>query len=59
LFSTYSRYRESLSQLFEFNVREGKTRGETIMRVCTITQWVVAGIGVLIFAIGFLIGLFR
>jgi hypothetical protein len=29
------------------------------MRVCTITQWVVAGIGIFIFALGFLIGLFK
>jgi methyl-accepting chemotaxis protein len=59
LIPAYTQYRDSLTQLFEFNVREGQHRGETIMRVCTITQWVVAGIGVLIFAIGFLIGLFR
>jgi glycosyltransferase involved in cell wall biosynthesis len=59
LFPIYRDYRDSLNQLFEFDVRQGRARGETIMRVCTITQWMVAGIGVLIFAIGFLIGLFR
>jgi glycosyltransferase involved in cell wall biosynthesis len=59
LFPAYAQYRESLNQLFEFNVRQGKNRGEAIMRVCTITQWVVAGIGVFIFAIGFLVGLFK
>jgi phage FluMu gp28-like protein len=59
LFPVYRDYRDSLNQLFEFNVRQGRTRGETIMRVCTITQWVVAGIGVFIFAIGFLVGLFK
>jgi len=59
LFPAYRQYRDSLSQLFEFNVRQGRTRGETIMRGCTITQWVVAGIGIFIFALGFLIGLFK
>jgi glycosyltransferase involved in cell wall biosynthesis len=59
LFPAYRQYRDSLSQLFEFDVRQGRTRGETIMRVCTITQWVVAGIGIFIFALGFLIGLFK
>jgi hypothetical protein len=59
LFPAYRQYRDSLSQLFEFDVRQGRTRGETIMRGCTITQWVVAGIGIFIFALGFLIGLFK
>ena len=59
LFPSYLQYRESLNQLFEFNVRQGRERGETIMRVCTITQWVVAGIGIFIFVLGFLIGLFK
>ena len=59
VFPAYRDYRDSLNQLFEHNVRQGRTRGETIMHVCTITQWVVAGIGVFIFAIGFLIGLFK
>jgi glycosyltransferase involved in cell wall biosynthesis len=59
LFPVYREYRDALNQLFEFNVREGRSRGETIMRGCTITQWVVAGIGIFIFALGFLIGLFK
>lgn len=59
LFPVYRDYRDSLNQLFEYNVRQGRTRGETIMRVCTITQWVVAGIGIFIFAMGFVIGLFK
>ncbi len=40
-------------------MRQGKERGQAIMRVCTVTQWVVAGIGVFIFIIGFLIGPFK
>jgi uncharacterized membrane-anchored protein YhcB (DUF1043 family) len=29
------------------------------MRVCTVTQWVVAGIGVVVFLVGFVIGFFK
>ena len=37
----------------------GKARSESIMRVCTGTQILVAIIGVLIFLTGFLVGLSR
>ena len=55
----YQRYKEAGDRLFEYNMRQGKERGQAIMRVCTATQWVVAGIGVAIFILGFVIGLFK
>ena len=59
LLSTYQRYKEAGDRLFEYNMRQGKERGQAIMRVCTATQWVVTGIGVAIFILGFVIGLFK
>ncbi len=59
LLPAYLQYKDALYQLFEYNVREGRARGQAIMQVCTITQWTVAIVGVLLFAIGFLIGLFK
>ncbi len=59
LMPSYLEYKDALYQLFEYNVREGRARGETIMRVCTITQWTVAIFGILLFALGFLFGLFK
>ena len=59
LLSTYQRYKEAGDRLFEYNMRQGKERGQAIMRVCTATQWVVAGIGVVIFILGFVIGMFK
>ena len=59
LLPAYHRYKEAGDKLFEYNMRQGKDRGETIMRLCTVTQFVVAGIGMLIFILGFLIGMSR
>jgi glycosyltransferase involved in cell wall biosynthesis len=59
LLPAYNLYREAGDKLFDYNIREGRTRGQNIMTVCTVTQFVVAGIGILIFILGFLIGLFK
>lgn len=59
LLPAYSHYKETGDRLFAYNMEQGKARGQSIMRVCTVTQWVVAGIGVLIFIAGFLFGLFK
>ena len=57
LLPAYHRYKEAGDELFNYNIREGQTRGETIMAVCTLTQFVVAAIGIVIFIAGFLIGM--
>jgi glycosyltransferase involved in cell wall biosynthesis len=59
LIPAYQEYKEAANRLFEYNMREGQVRGESIMRLCTITQFVVAFIGVLIFVIGFFLGVAR
>jgi hypothetical protein len=59
LFPAYIQYKEAGDQLFEYNMRQGQTRGQGIMQVCTATQFAVAAIGILIFVIGFLLGMFK
>jgi glycosyltransferase involved in cell wall biosynthesis len=59
LLPAYSRYKDAGDQIFQYNMREGKARGRTIMTVCTVTQIFAAVVGVLIFILGFLIGLFK
>jgi glycosyltransferase involved in cell wall biosynthesis len=59
LLPAYQRYRAATDQLFEYNVQEAKARGHTIMTICTVTQWAVAGIAIIVFILGFLIGLAR
>jgi hypothetical protein len=56
LLPAFHRYKDAAERLFEYNVREGRSRGKTILTVCTLTQFAVAGAGVLIFVIGFLAG---
>jgi glycosyltransferase involved in cell wall biosynthesis len=59
LVPAYQKYKEAGDKLFEFNMRQGNARGLNIMRVCTYTQWIVAAIGMVIFVIGFFIGVAR
>jgi glycosyltransferase involved in cell wall biosynthesis len=59
LLPAYQKYKEAGDKLFEYNMREGNSRGLNIMRVCTYTQWIVAGIAIVIFVIGFFIGVAR
>jgi len=44
-------------KLFEFNMREGRSRGQSIMNICTFTQVGVAAVLIVIFVLGFFIGL--
>ena len=57
LLPAYDRYRQAGDKLFEYNIRQGESRGKTIMAVCTLTQFVVAGIGIIVFIAGFLVGM--
>jgi glycosyltransferase involved in cell wall biosynthesis len=59
LLPAYAQYKQAGDKLFEFNMHEGEVRGRNIMKVCTVTQFVVAAIGILIFILGFVIGLFK
>jgi hypothetical protein len=59
LLPAFTQYKDIADRLFEYNLLQGKARGEAIMRVCTVTQWVVASIAVFVFVVGFLIGMFK
>ena len=59
LLPAYNRYKEAGDKLFEYNMHQGQSRGRIILTVCTITQLVVAGVGILIFLAGFLLGVSR
>jgi hypothetical protein len=59
LVPAYGRYQEGGDKLFEYNVRQGNSRGHTIMSVCTLAQIVVAALVVIVFALGFWTGLFK
>lgn len=51
--------KESSDRLFEYNMRQAAVRGRNIMGICTVTQISVGIMCVLVFLIGFFIGLFK
>ena len=55
----YLEYKTVAEDLLKFDAQQGRMRGEIILRICTATQYGVAGIGVLLFVVGFMIGLFK
>jgi hypothetical protein len=55
----YLDYKSAAEKMLRSNTSEGKSRGEMILRICTVTQYVVAGAGIILFVIGFTIGLLR
>jgi len=59
LASAYRDYKSAGDKLFEYNIEQGKSRGKDILTVSTTTQFAVAAIGIVIFLIGFLVGLFK
>jgi len=59
LLPAYLDYKTTAEKLLKLNAEQGQARGETILRICTVTQYVVAGVGILLFVVGFVIGLFK
>ena len=57
LLPAYHSYRQCGYDLFDYNMRQGQARGRSIMKACTITQFVVAGLGIVVFIAGFLMGM--
>ena len=51
--------KDAADKLFEYNMRQGEARGKRIMAFCTVTQIVLGVASVLIFVIGFFLGLFK
>jgi glycosyltransferase involved in cell wall biosynthesis len=46
-------------KLFEYNMHQGELRGQRIMAICTVTQIVVAAACMIVFLLGFFVGLFK
>jgi hypothetical protein len=59
LLPAFNAYKSEADKLLEFNMQASRANGESIMRICTATQIIVAAIGVLIFVAGFLVGVSR
>jgi hypothetical protein len=59
LIPTQARVKQAGDGLLEFNRNQAEQRGQRIMTICTVTQIVVAGAFVLLFFVGFFVGLFR
>ena len=59
LVPAYRDYKADANVVLIYNTRQGKTRGEAILKICTGTEYAVAGIGILLFVVGFIIGLFK
>ncbi|HEV2209661.1 MAG TPA: glycosyltransferase [Verrucomicrobiae bacterium] len=59
LLPAYEQYVHASDRLFRYNMEQGQQRGKGIMRLCSVTQVIVAIIGIMVFAAGFLSGLFK
>lgn len=59
LVPAYTSYKQAAEKLLAYNMKQSEERGKTIMTVCSATQVLVAIIGIGIFILGFLIGLFK
>jgi hypothetical protein len=55
----YMNYKAAAGRVMKYNEDEGKSRGKIILQVCTVTQFFIAGAGIVLFGMGFLLGLFR
>ena len=59
LLPAYSKYKKAADALFNYNLQESRARGDSIMRMCTTTQFAAAAILMLVFVAGFFMGLFK
>ncbi len=59
LVPAYRQYKVTAERVMKYNADEGKARGNLILRICTLTQFVIAGAGIALFVLGFLLGLFK
>ena len=59
LMPAYLEYKATGEKVFKYNADEGKSRGELIMQICTSTQFLIAGAGIVLFLTGFFMGLFK
>lgn len=59
LVPAFERYSEAVKRPADYNIQQGRERGQAIQLACRVTQWVVGGIVALLFMAGFFIGLYR
>ena len=59
LLPAYREYKAAGEKLLEYNALQGESRGQSIMKICAATQYVVAAIGIALFVVGFIVGLFK
>ncbi len=52
-------YKSAAEKVMKYNAQEGKVNGEAVVQICTITQFVIAGAGIVLFTLGFLLGFFK
>ncbi len=59
LVPAHKRVKSAGDKLFDYNMRQGEVRGRNIMASCTVTQITVAVLCVVMFLVGFFLGLFK
>jgi hypothetical protein len=59
LVPAYRIYKSTTERVMKYNADEGRARGEVIMEICSVTQVVIAGAGITLFVLGFMLGLFK
>jgi hypothetical protein len=59
LLPAYSQYMDTGRVLLDYNTRQGKARGQSILHFSSLTQYAVAAFAVALFILGFVIGIFR
>ena len=59
LLPAYKSYKAAGELLLAYNVHQGESRGDSILRFCRFTQYAVAGCVIALFVLGFIIGVFK
>ena len=59
LLPAHTQLKAAADNLFDYNMRQGRIRGQRIMTICTVTQVVLAVTSVVIFLLGFFIGFLK
>jgi hypothetical protein len=54
---SFQNYNETVKKLFDYNMRQGMDRGQTILNTANYAPWIIAGLSVLVFVFGLVLGL--
>jgi hypothetical protein len=55
----YQPYKRAVDELFVYNVKQGRERGDSAVAICRVTQIAMILLGIALFATGFLFGFFK